>query len=200
MDIYAQFRRPTGPMGWLVGQAMAVKNGARSRWALQQLAPAPGERILEVGFGSGADVVRLLAAVGSEGAVYGADASDVMVRQARRRSRAAVAAGRAVLALGTVEALPFEGERFDGVFSVNCAQFWADLQGGFRALGAVTRPGGRAVVVVQPRHRGATSADAERWRARLAEAASGAGWAVREALLGPGAVPPAAVVATWGVA
>jgi hypothetical protein len=51
-NIHEQFGNPTGPLGWLVGQVMAVKNAARSRWVLSLLRLESASDVLEVGFGS----------------------------------------------------------------------------------------------------------------------------------------------------
>lgn len=60
---------------------------------------------------------------------------------------------------------------FDRIYSVNCAQFWPDLGAGLREIARVARSGARVVVAVQPRQRGATEADSERWAERLTDAA-----------------------------
>jgi SAM-dependent methyltransferase len=175
-SILAQFGHPRGPQGWLVGHLMALKNGARSRWALSMLGAQAGERVLEVGFGPGVDVRRLLGSVGSEGRVAGVDVSAEMVRQARARSRAAVRAGRADLRQGSAGVLPFADGSFDGAYSVNSAFFWLDLEAGMREIRRVLRDGGRALVVLQPMWKGASEADAERWGERLASAMHGVGF------------------------
>jgi ubiquinone/menaquinone biosynthesis C-methylase UbiE len=192
--IYAQFREPSGPLGWLVGLSMGLKNAARSRWVLGLLSVKPGERILEVGFGSGVDIARLSDGVGPTGLVSGLDASDVMVRMATRRNRSAIRAQRVQLERGTVPDLPFDEGSFDAVYSVNCAQFWPDLAVGLAAIERVLRVGGRAAIAVQPKHRGASRADSERWLDRLSSAAAQAGFTVAGCKLGPEPVPTAAVV------
>lgn len=192
--IYSQFREPSGSLGWLVGISMGLKNASRSRWVLGLLAAKPGEHILEIGFGSGADIARLLDAVAPTGIVSGIDASDVMVRMASRRNRRAVADGRARLERGSVPSLPFGEGSFDAVYSVNCAQFWPGLEAGLEAIGRVLRVGGRAAIAVQPKHRGASRADSERWLARLSNAAAETGLTVSSCELGPEQVPTAAAV------
>src|SRR5690606_25877073 len=166
-SVVSQFAHPRGPLGWFVGHLMAWKNGARSRWALDLLSPRPGERILEVGFGPGVDVRRLLERVGESGFVAGVDVSVEMVRQARARNRAAIAAGRARLERGSPERLPFDDGAFDAIYSTNSAQFWPDLTAAMTELRRVLSPSGRAVVVVQPMWRGATEADTAAWEAKL---------------------------------
>jgi ubiquinone/menaquinone biosynthesis C-methylase UbiE len=195
-SILAQFGHPQGMRGWLVGHLMAVKNGARSRWTLSELRAQPGERVLEVGFGPGVDVRRLLRCVGEEGHVAGVDVSAEMVRQARARNRAAARAGRADLRQGSVGALPFAELSFDAAYSVNSAFFWPDLEAGLREIRRVLRDGGRALVAVQPMWKGATETDAERWSERLASAMGEAGFAKVETLRR--ALRPSTAVAALG--
>ena len=54
---------------------------------LEQLAPQPGERILEIGFGTGHTLTSVARRVGRSGTVLGVDVSTQMVRVARRRTR-----------------------------------------------------------------------------------------------------------------
>jgi SAM-dependent methyltransferase len=173
---FRQFGKPEGLLGEFVGHLMAIKNGARSRWALALLEPRAGERVLEIGCGPGVDLRRLGEAVGGDGSVTGVDLSPVMVRQTLRRNREAVAGGRARILEGSAMALPLPDAAFDAAYSSNSAQFWPDLERGQRELYRVLRPGGRSVVAVQPMHRGATETDALGWGERLSRAMVGAGF------------------------
>jgi trans-aconitate methyltransferase len=99
------------------------------------LAPAPGERVLDLGCGTG-ELTAAIAASGAE--VVGLDASPEMLEAARR------AHPELRFELGDGQALAFASE-FDAVFS-NAALHWmpragAVAQGVARAL----RPGGRFV-------------------------------------------------------
>jgi len=190
-----QFGHPRGVLGWVVGHVMASKNVARSRWALTLLAPEPGEAVLEIGYGSGADIRRLLSAVGERGRVAGVDPSREMRRQARARNRAAVASGSAWLELGSAHALPFADAAFDAVFSINSAQFWPDLEHGASEVARVLAPTGRALLVVQPMWRGAGAADTEQWRERLCRAVTRSGLAVERTERAEFRPAPAAAVA-----
>ena len=101
---------------------------------VELLAPAPGERILDLGCGDGALTARL-AEAGCE--VVGVDADPDMVRAARQcgvDARLADGAG-----------LPFERE-FDAVFS-NAALHWmkADPDAVIAGVARALRPGGRFV-------------------------------------------------------
>jgi ubiquinone/menaquinone biosynthesis C-methylase UbiE len=175
-SFFTQFAHPRGSLGFLVGHLMAVKNGARSRWALGILEPREGERILEIGFGPGVDVARLARAVGTNGFVGGVDVSREMVRQATARNRDAVAARRVELRLGSCERLPFDDASFDAAYATNSAQFWPDVGGCLAEVRRVLRASGRAVVVVQPMARGATDRDALDWREKLRAGMNEAGF------------------------
>lgn len=181
--LYRNFGHPRGVLGWLVGHAMARKNRERSAWALSRLAPQAGERTLEIGFGPGVDVARLAAAVGADGFVAGIDPSREMLRQARRRNRAAIREGRVDLRPGSAGALPFAGAGFDAVLSVNSAFFWPDLGAAMGEIARVLRPRGRVLVVLQPLWKGAVPADAAEWGERVARAMADAGLAKAEAAL-----------------
>jgi demethylmenaquinone methyltransferase/2-methoxy-6-polyprenyl-1,4-benzoquinol methylase len=52
---------------------------------LDQLALTPGERVLEIGYGTGHCLVQIAEAVGPEGKVFGIDLSEGMRAQARDR-------------------------------------------------------------------------------------------------------------------
>lgn len=170
-SIYAQFGRPTGWLGSVVGHLMAFKNRRRSEWVIERLALSRGARVVEIGSGPGADAARVLDALGPAGAYLGVDASEVMVRQANRRNRAAIADGGALFLHRDIsDGLPLEAGSIDFALSINCAQFWPDLASGLREMERVVKSGGRVVVAVQPMRRGATEEDSDLWRDRFTEA------------------------------
>src|SRR5579875_3191486 len=90
--LFAQFARPSGPLGRVAGWMMA-RTDADDRWIVDLLDVQPDDRVLEIGFGPGV-AIALLAARATAGIVVGVDPSDVMAQQAARRNRAAVRAGR----------------------------------------------------------------------------------------------------------
>lgn len=104
---------------------------------------AAGADVLEIGGGTGLDAAWL-AAQGRR--VHLTDASPAMVAEAARK----LGTGQAeVLAAENLARLAARGELFDGVFSnfaaLNCIH---DLAPVGEALGALIRPGGKAVLVV----------------------------------------------------
>ena len=97
---FRRFSGPTGPLGRIAGRLMARMNGPLDDWVVELLEIAPRDRVLEVGFGPGLAVEKVAARL-DEGRVVGVDHSDLMRRQATRRNRAAIAAGRVELHVGT---------------------------------------------------------------------------------------------------
>jgi ubiquinone/menaquinone biosynthesis C-methylase UbiE len=165
-SVTAQFGRPKGPLGWVVGHLMAVKNRDRSEWVLSRLGVGPNVDVLEIGFGPGVDVKRL---AGVARFVAGIDHSAEMVRQATRRNAAAVASGRVDLRQGAALSIPWPDQRFDLAFSINALHFSRDLQPPLREMRRVVRPRGLVAVAVQPLHAGSTEEDARKWGRRLEE-------------------------------
>jgi ubiquinone/menaquinone biosynthesis C-methylase UbiE len=150
-------------------------NRRRNIWVVSLLAPRPTDRVLEIGFGPGVAIAELAPRVPA-GHVHGLDHSAVMVRQARRRNRAAVREGRVVLARGSVDRLPRFGEPFDAVLSVNSLGFWPDPPARVRDLRRLLRPGGRIALASQPRVPGATRDTTVRAGRELVELLTGAGF------------------------
>jgi len=130
--------------GRVTAKIMARANRQTEAEALAELAPGPDDDVLVIGFGPGVGL-ELLARVVTGGHIAGIDPSLVMLREARRRNRAAVASGRMELRQATDDALPFLDETFDGVLTVNTIQLWNPLAEGVVEVARVLRPGGRLV-------------------------------------------------------
>lgn len=145
--LLAQFRQPHGRLGPLVGVLLTIANAALNRHAVARLAPVDGERVLEIGFGPGL-ALRELSDRLPHGRVAGIDPSDVMLRQASRRNRAALAAGRLELRPGTAAQLPWRDATFDAVLSVNNVLLWEPFDASLGEVARVLRPGGRFVLAL----------------------------------------------------
>jgi SAM-dependent methyltransferase len=157
----AQFHQPTGAVGHVAGWIMGRRssNVARNRWAVQLLDVQPADRVIELGCGPGV-AIAALATRASRGLVVGVDHSQVMIRQARRRNRAAVRAGRVRLIHTPVENLSISDGPFDVALAVNTVGMWPDPGARLRELARLLRPGGRIALVSQPRRPGATTSTA----------------------------------------
>jgi SAM-dependent methyltransferase len=173
----AQFHRPTGAVGHIAGWIMGRRssNVARNRWAVQLLDVRPTDRVIELGCGPGV-AIAALAARAVRGSVVGVDHSEVMIRQAGRRNRAAVRAGRVRLIHTPVERLPPGEGPFDAALAVNTVGMWPDPAARLRELAQLLRPGGRVALVSQPRRPGATAATSAAAADELAALLTGAGF------------------------
>ncbi|WP_410569536.1 class I SAM-dependent methyltransferase [Amycolatopsis sp. cmx-4-61] len=173
----AQFHRPAGAAGHVAGWVMGHRssNVARNRWAAGLLDVRPADRVLEVGCGPGV-AVAALAARATRGTVVGVDHSPVMIRQARRRNRAAVRAGRVRLVCTSVEDLAFDAESFDAALAVNTVGMWPDAAVRLREIAGALRPGGRMALVSQPRCAGASAATSAAAAAELSGLLTDAGF------------------------
>jgi ubiquinone/menaquinone biosynthesis C-methylase UbiE len=144
-----QFGKPTGVLGRLVGGIMARKNVAMNRFAVEALDAQPTDEVLEIGFGPGLTIADLAKCAGR---VVGIELSEVMVRQANRRNRAAVDAGRVELLQGSVLELPFEDGRFDRALDVNCFHHWPDQPRGLAELRRTLQADGTLLLCLRGRH------------------------------------------------
>ncbi len=146
-----QLSRPDGVLGRIVGRLMNRFNRDMCRAAIATLEVAPGDDVLEIGFGGGASLQALLTAAGKDGHVTGLDLSETMVIQAERRYARAVRDRQLMLRLGRVEHLPFTDESFDRVLTSNTIYFWPDAPRALAEIFRVLRPSGRLSFGFSPR-------------------------------------------------
>ncbi len=83
---------------------------------LEKLAVCEGDRVLEIGFGTGEALVSLARSAGSTGKVFGVDLSEGMRRVAAAKVAAAGLADRVHLQQQDAARLTFPDEAFDRVF------------------------------------------------------------------------------------
>jgi trans-aconitate 2-methyltransferase len=115
------------------------------RRVIGRLAPAPGERVLDIGCGTGRLTMEIALAV-TDGLVVGLDPSASMLQIARQTSPVATSAvsSRVRFVRANGLALPFAGV-FDAVFSNATLHWVADHDVAFRSIFSALRPGGRLV-------------------------------------------------------
>jgi SAM-dependent methyltransferase len=156
--IRSQFMRPRSFAGWLVGWEMARRSSNRKRnvWAVELLGVEPTDRVRQIGFAPGI-AIRELSRRAPHGLVCGVDHSEVMVRQATKRNRESVRAGRVDLRCASAEHLPAIEEPFDKILAVNNMGMWREPDERLKELLSLMRPGGRIAIVSQPRWPGATA-------------------------------------------
>ena len=105
-----------------------------------------GERVLEVGCGTGVVVRDLAGLVGRRGEVVGVDASRRLLDRARALSRETARHARIAWRVADAASLPFAANRFDAALAVTVILHVADPLRVVREMARVTRPGGRVAV------------------------------------------------------
>jgi SAM-dependent methyltransferase len=149
--IGAQLRHPSGLWGGVAGSFMARANATPNKLAVAALGLRDGESVLELGCGPGHALQTLLRSPHRARAI-GLDWSEVMLAQASRRNRRALASGRLALVRGDFARLPFGDERADAILAVNVVYFMSS-SAALREARRVLRPGGR--IVLYATHRSA---------------------------------------------
>jgi SAM-dependent methyltransferase len=112
------------------------------RAALAALAPRTGERVLDVGCGSGQTTLQLADAVGPTGRVVGVDISLPLLAAARRRPRDE----HVSFVQADAQTHAFE-HPFDAIYSRFGVMFFADPVAAFASLRRAMEPTGRVVFV-----------------------------------------------------
>jgi SAM-dependent methyltransferase len=142
-----QLRHPSGFPGLVIGHGMAMANRRPNRITIGALDIAPGDVVLELGFGPGKAIAQLASAIGA-GHVLGIDQSATMLAQASRHNRQAIERGRVELRHGHFDALPWPTASVDKVLAVNTAYFFRPDAVEVQEARRVLRPGGLMAIYV----------------------------------------------------
>src|SRR5579863_5757089 len=116
------------PRGWLGRFALWNMNSRHSKvtdWGLSHISITKHDTVLDVGCGGGRTVSKL-AAMATEGKVYGVDYSGESVAVANKTNRQWVVMGRVEIREGSVSELPFSENLFDVITAVETHFWWPD--------------------------------------------------------------------------
>ncbi len=116
--------------------------GQFAPWLADAARIAPGERVLDVGCGTGIAARAAQAKTGPRGLVAGVDINDGMLARARRNGTG-IAWHKA-----PAEALPFGDAGFDATLCQFALMFLENRTEALKEMARVTRPGGRIAVLV----------------------------------------------------
>ncbi len=131
---------PGGKM-WLASYDRIQRSIAPfSTAALAAVKAQPGEKILDVGCGTGSTTAELAKQVGPQGRVLGVDISEPLIGAARQHHL-----DNATFEVADAAAFPFETAAFDVIFSRFGVMFFGDPVAAFKNLRRALRPLGRLV-------------------------------------------------------
>jgi ubiquinone/menaquinone biosynthesis C-methylase UbiE len=128
-------------------------------WGLSHISVGEHDTILDVGCGGGRTVSKL-AAMATQGKVYGVDYSKESIAVANKTNRQWIDMARVEIREGSVSQLPFSENMFDLVTAVETHFWWPDLPADMREVFRVIKPGGRLIVVAEI-YKGANTATAK---------------------------------------
>jgi arsenite methyltransferase len=149
--------------------AEAVNSFAGVGYHLGLARLVPGERVLDLGSGSGMDVFAAAVQVTPGGSVTGVDITPEQLAKSERLRRDEHVSFRRA----RIEELPFEDGAFDAVISNGVVNLSADKRRVFAEAARVLRPGGRlalADIVTEHQIAARTACQADLWAACIAGA------------------------------
>jgi len=117
-------------------------------WGLSHVTIEKDSTILDVGCGGGRTIQKM-AAIATEGSVFGVDYSKGSVAASRATNASLINAGRVEIREASVSDLPFADNNFDLVTAVETQYYWPDLVNDMREILRVLKPGGTLAVVVE---------------------------------------------------
>jgi ubiquinone/menaquinone biosynthesis C-methylase UbiE len=139
--ISRQFKKPTGFGGKLSTFLMNVINRKQSKTTEKSLNLSDGERVLDIGFGNGLLLSRLIKRYKCK--FFGIDISEDMVKTAAKKCP------KAKLSMGDVSKIDFEDCFFDKIYTVNTVYFWSNLDVCLTEIYRILKSGGVFVNAVK---------------------------------------------------
>lgn len=110
---------------------------------LTQVELLPGDRVLDLGCGSGTHFAWIASMVGPEGRIVGVDPDQRNIDLAASRIEHAPYREQVELRIGLLHPLPFADASFDAVWCAGSLQYEPDPIGAIREMARVVRPGGK---------------------------------------------------------
>jgi SAM-dependent methyltransferase len=137
----AEFWAQLAPTWIALEDQLQQVGGPPGELAMDRLGLRPGQRVVDLGCGSGRTTLELAARVGPGGEVVGADISAEMLARGRERA-AQPGAGNVQFVHADVQVHDFGEARFDAAYSRFGVMFFADPVAAFGNVRRALRPGG----------------------------------------------------------
>jgi len=143
-----QCQKPAGLLGRFVLWNMNSRHSKVTDWGMSHILIDKRDTILDAGCGGGRTVNKL-AAIASQGKVYGVDFSGASVAFARRINKQWIDTGRVEIREASVSQLPFAADLFNVVTAVETHFWWPDLPSDMREVLRVLKPGGVLMIIAE---------------------------------------------------
>jgi demethylmenaquinone methyltransferase/2-methoxy-6-polyprenyl-1,4-benzoquinol methylase len=142
-----------------------LAEGPSRKIGVRLLNAQPGEKILEIGFGTGHQILAFAQAVESTGSVYGIDISEGMNRITQARIQKAGLSDRVMLTCQDATSLPYSSGFFDALFLSFTLELFdtPEIPSFLAECHRVVKDGGRICVVALAKQ------ERDSWAVRLYE-------------------------------
>lgn len=131
------------------GEEMEKHHISIAEQTIRRMGLKPGDRVLDLGCGSGwaTRILARMVGAGTAGAgqVVGLDVSDEMIRRARAQSRDF---DNVLYVWGSATELPWQEDFFDKVLSIESFYYYADQDRALDEIGRVMAPRGRMFILI----------------------------------------------------
>jgi ubiquinone/menaquinone biosynthesis C-methylase UbiE len=144
----SQCQRPRGWVGRFVLWQMNSRHSKVTDWGLAHVSVNERDTILDAGCGGGRTVSKL-AAMATQGKVYGIDFSEASVAASKRFNAHWIEMGRVEIGHASVSQLLFPDGMFDLIAAVETHFWWPNLPEDLREVFRVLKPGGTFVVIAE---------------------------------------------------
>jgi ubiquinone/menaquinone biosynthesis C-methylase UbiE len=144
----SQYSKPTGWLGRFTLWRMNSSHSKLTDWGLAHISIEKHSTILDAGCGGG-KTIRKLAAMATQGKVYGVDYSEESVAASKRINVQLIKAGRVEVRHGSVSQLPFSDGTFDLVTAVETHFWWPNLPADMSEIFRVLKPAGRFIIIAE---------------------------------------------------
>lgn len=133
-------------MSWYF-EIFGEDESAARKFMTDQLEVKSGDKVLEVGCGTGSDSVFINKKIGKSGKLFLLEISESMIRLAKNKLSQNKEDNQNIFyGLADVTKLPFKDNYFDSAFHFGGLNNFPDMKGAIQELNRVVKPGGKVVI------------------------------------------------------
>jgi len=148
-ELAAQLKKPEGEFGIKVAEMLNDTNRHITDFTYSHVPTAAGHHILEIGFGNGRLMPKLLDRGNTK--VSGIDFSADMVAEGKSILGSYIQAGKIELVEASVADIPFGDNSFDAVCTINTLYFWPNPLENAKEVLRVLKPGAPVLIGIRPK-------------------------------------------------